>query len=50
MSIPELVAYNNRCKKLDEYFLKGNIKNSTFGGKNEEKQEIKKIEKQEDEK
>ena len=23
MSIPELVAYNNKCKKLDEYFLKG---------------------------
>ena len=24
MSIPELVSYNNKCKRLDEYFLKGN--------------------------
>ena len=23
MSIPELVAYNNKCKRLDEYFFKG---------------------------
>ena len=22
MNIPELVAYNNKCKKLDEYFFK----------------------------
>ena len=31
MSIPELVAYNNKCKRLDEFFSKRKtIKNSTF--------------------
>ena len=35
MSIPELVAYNNRCKKLDEYFFKGKpLKTPRSGGSN----------------
>ena len=55
MSIPELVRYNNKCKRLDEYFLKGKpLKTPRSGGvirkKKGEKQEIEKIEKQEDEK
>ena len=48
MSIPELVAYNNKCKRLDEYFLKGKpLKTPRSGGaikKKEEKLEIEKIE------
>ena len=33
MSIPELVEYNNKCKRLDEYFLKGKpLKTSRSGG------------------
>ena len=33
MSIPELVAYNNKCKTLDEYFLKGKpLKTPRSGG------------------
>ena len=54
MSIPELVRYNNKCKRLDEYFLKGKpLKTPRSGGvirKKGEKPEIEKIEKQEDEK
>tara|TARA_B100000925_G_scaffold246804_1_gene197043 strand:+ start:2959 stop:3243 length:285 start_codon:yes stop_codon:yes gene_type:complete len=35
MSIPELVAYNNKCKRLDEYFLKGKpLKTPRTGGSN----------------
>jgi hypothetical protein len=33
MSIPELVAYNNKCKRLDEYFFKGkSLKTPRSGG------------------
>ena len=33
MSIPELVSYNNKCKRLDEYFLKGKpLKTPRSGG------------------
>ena len=33
MSIPELVRYNNKCKRLDEYFLKGKpLKTPRSGG------------------
>ena len=35
MSIPELVVYNNKCKRLDEYFFKGKpLKTLRAGGKN----------------
>lgn len=33
MSIPELVAYNNKCKRLDEYLFKGKpLKTPRSGG------------------
>ena len=33
MNIPELVAYNNKCKRLDEYFFKGKpLKTPRSGG------------------
>lgn len=34
MSIPELVAYNNKCKNLDEYFFKGKPLKTTRSGGN----------------
>lgn len=38
MSIPELVAYNDKCKKLDKYFFKGKpLKTPCVGGKKRRK-------------
>ena len=38
MNIPELVAYNNKCKRLDEYFFKGKpLKTPRVGGKKRRK-------------
>ena len=55
MSIPELVIYNKKCKRLDEYFFKKKpLKTPRSGGsiikRKKEKQEIEKIEKHEKEK
>lgn len=32
MSIPELVDYNNKCKRLDKYFLSGSPKKTPRSG------------------
>lgn len=38
MNISELVSYNNKCKRLDEYFFKGKpLKTPRVGGKKRRK-------------
>ena len=45
MNIPELVAYNNKCKRLDEYFFKGKPLKTPFIGVKKIKIEKREIEK-----
>ena len=39
MNIPELVDYNNKCKRLDKYFLSGSPKKTPRSGGRIQEQE-----------